>query len=67
MNSLYLLIPIALIFLALVVYLFVWAVGSGQYDDLDRESSRILFDEDSLPDPEQEPEQEHSKAKQNDG
>ena len=46
MESLYLLIPVALIFCVIVIRLLLWAIDSGQYDDLDRESFRILQDED---------------------
>ena len=45
MESLYLLIPIALVIAALAVKLLWWAINNGQYDDLDTESQRILFDE----------------------
>lgn len=45
MEVLYLLIPIALVFVAVAIKLFFWAVKSGQYDDLDTEGKRILFDE----------------------
>lgn len=45
MTSLYLLIPVSLIFCALAIWFFFWAVNSGQYDDLDGEGERILFDE----------------------
>ncbi len=45
MESLYLLIPISLILLAVAVAVFFWAVNSGQYDDIDREGERILFDD----------------------
>ena len=34
MDSLYLLIPIALVFCALTIRLLLWAVDNGQYDDL---------------------------------
>ena len=47
MDSLYLLIPIALVFVAIAVKLLLWAIDSGQYDDLDKEGWRILADEDS--------------------
>lgn len=46
MNSIYLLIPIALIFVVIAVVALFWAIGSQQYDDLDVEGSRILFEED---------------------
>lgn len=48
MESLYLLIPIAVIFLVLAVRVLYWAVNSGQYDDLDTEGHRILFDDDPV-------------------
>jgi cbb3-type cytochrome oxidase maturation protein len=45
MESLYLLIPIALIIIVLAIKLLFWAINSGQYDDLNTEGHRILFDE----------------------
>jgi cbb3-type cytochrome oxidase maturation protein len=45
-DSLYFLIPIAILFVGIALKLFFWAVNSGQYDDLETESRRILFDED---------------------
>ncbi len=44
MPSLYLLIPIALLFVGLAALLYWWAVRSGQYRDLDREADRILYE-----------------------
>jgi len=46
MESLYFLIPISLVILAGAVGIFFWAVKSGQYDDIDREGDRILFEDD---------------------
>jgi cbb3-type cytochrome oxidase maturation protein len=46
--SLYLLIPVSLIFCALAIVIFFWAVNSGQYDDLDGEGERLLFGDDDL-------------------
>ncbi|TGD74555.1 cbb3-type cytochrome oxidase assembly protein CcoS [Mangrovimicrobium sediminis] len=45
MDSLYLLIPVALVFVALGIKLLLWAIDSGQYDDLDKEAWRILNDD----------------------
>mgnify|MGYP001950478001 CR=1 FL=1 len=45
MESLYLLIPIALLFCIIAIKLLLWAISSGQYDDLDKEAWRILADE----------------------
>ena len=49
MSIIYVLIPIAMIFVAIAVLVFFWAVKSNQYDDLDREGVNILFDEDMTP------------------
>ncbi|HIF9476096.1 TPA: cbb3-type cytochrome oxidase assembly protein CcoS [Photobacterium damselae] len=46
MASLYILIPIAIIFIIIAVAIFLWAVKSDQYDDLERQGSNILFEED---------------------
>lgn len=46
MEVLYFLIPIVLIVLAIALKLLFWAIRSGQYEDLDTESQRILFDDD---------------------
>lgn len=45
MNSIYLLIPIAVILVFAALAIFFWAVKSGQYEDLDSEGKRVLFDE----------------------
>lgn len=52
MESLYLLIPIALIFCALAIRLLLWAIDNGQYDDLDKEGWRIVGDGDNDAPPE---------------
>ena len=46
MSIIYVLIPIAMLFVAIAVWVFFWAVKSDQYQDLDREGINILFDED---------------------
>ncbi len=45
MDSLYLLIPVALVLVALGIKLLLWAIDDGQYDDLDKEAWRILQEE----------------------
>jgi len=47
MESLFLLIPVALVFCAIAIKLLLWAIDSGQYDDLDKESWRILNDDET--------------------
>ncbi len=55
MNILYVLIPLALIVLGAAVWAFFWAVGSGQFDDLDTPAMRILLDDDEKPPTDEEP------------
>jgi len=45
-DSLYFLIPIAVALVAFAIKLFFWAVNNGQYDDLETEGRRILFEDD---------------------
>ncbi|WP_019412324.1 cbb3-type cytochrome oxidase assembly protein CcoS [Pseudomonas psychrophila] len=45
MPALYIMIPAALLIVAIAVYIFFWAVDSGQYDDLDSPAHSILFDD----------------------
>ncbi|WP_150573898.1 cbb3-type cytochrome oxidase assembly protein CcoS, partial [Pseudomonas fluorescens] len=35
MPALYIMIPAALLIVGVAIYIFFWAVDSGQYDDLD--------------------------------
>ncbi len=50
MSILYVLIPLALLLLGFAVWAFFWAVGSGQFDDLDTPAIRIIMDDDTKPD-----------------
>jgi len=45
MSIIYVLIPIAMLFVMIAVALFFWAVKSEQFEDLDRQGYSILFDE----------------------
>ncbi|WP_330925716.1 cbb3-type cytochrome oxidase assembly protein CcoS [Candidatus Sororendozoicomonas aggregata] len=46
MESLIILIPLALIIVALAVGIFFWAVDNEQFDDLEGPAHSILFDDD---------------------
>ena len=46
MTILLVLIPLGLLLLGVAVAAFAWAVRNGQFDDLEDEAGRILFDED---------------------
>ncbi|WP_163834131.1 cbb3-type cytochrome oxidase assembly protein CcoS [Spartinivicinus ruber] len=65
MESIYLLIPIALLFVAIGVWIFFWAVDSGQFDDLESPAHSILFDDEPRSNPQQQednqPSSENSK------
>ncbi len=45
MLSLLFLIPIAVVLALLAMGFFLWAVRDGQYDDLDRDGTDLLFDD----------------------
>jgi cbb3-type cytochrome oxidase maturation protein len=49
MSSLLYLIPVALFLGAIGLAAFLWALRSGQYEDLDGASERVLLDDD-MPD-----------------
>ncbi|NJI25248.1 cbb3-type cytochrome oxidase assembly protein CcoS, partial [Aeromonas veronii] len=45
MPALYVMIPAALLLVGVAIYIFFWAVDSGQYDDLDGPAHSVLFDD----------------------
>lgn len=45
MTVLYILVPVAMVFVVVAICIFNWAVNNGQYDDLDSPAHSILFDE----------------------
>lgn len=45
MSVLFVALPVALMIGAMAVGAFVWSVRTGQFDDLDTPSRRILFDD----------------------
>lgn len=50
MDILYLLIPLSLVFVAAIAVVFLWAVKSGQFEDMEGPAHRILMD-DEYPSP----------------
>lgn len=48
MSVIYILIPIAIIFTAIAIYLFFWAVKTDQFDDMEKQGMSILFDDDKV-------------------
>lgn len=57
MEIIYLLIPLSIVLVGLIIAGFLWAVNSGQFDDLQGPAYRILQDKDEL-DQHQEPGEE---------
>ena len=47
MSILYILIPLGLVLVAIGVWAFFWAVGAGQFDDLDTPGWSVLIDRDT--------------------
>ena len=47
MEILYLLIPLSLVLVGVIIWVFVWAIQSGQFDDLEGPAHQILMDDDS--------------------
>jgi cbb3-type cytochrome oxidase maturation protein len=45
-EILLLLIPLALVLVAFAIWAFFWAVGDGQFDDLDTPAWSVVDDED---------------------
>ncbi|ENY3129357.1 FixS-related protein [Vibrio cholerae] len=50
MESLYLLIPIAIVLVCVAVGIFLWAVKSEQFEDLERQGNNILFEDEESQD-----------------
>lgn len=63
MNILYLLIPLGLVLLGIAVWAFMWAVRSGQFEDLEGPAHRILMDDDEIATRQQQAEEGSQKSK----
>ncbi len=46
MDIIYLLIPVSLILIVFITLAFMWAIKSGQFDDLEGPAHEILMDDD---------------------
>lgn len=63
MSMLYVLIPLAVVLLAFAVWALVWAIRTGQFDDLESHAWSVVLDDDQRPppDPEEESQKESDK------
>ena len=52
MDILYLLIPVSVLLALLVLVVFAWAIKAGQFERVEAEGERILFDIDQVKPPE---------------
>ncbi len=49
MSMLYVLIPLAVILLAIAVWAMLWAIKAGQFDDLESHGWSVVLDDDQKP------------------
>lgn len=49
MSMLYVLIPLALMLLAVAAWALIWAIRSGQFDDLESHGWSVVLDDDQRP------------------
>ena len=61
MNMLYVLIPLALMLLGVAVWALVWAIRSGQFDDLESHGWSVVLDDDQKPPPHPDDEAENEQ------
>lgn len=47
MSVLFLVVPLAVILVAVAVWAYVWSARGGQFDDLDTPAVRMLHDDDA--------------------
>lgn len=45
MEIIFVLVPVSLLLILLATWAFVWSVGNDQFENLDEESRRVLFEE----------------------
>ena len=48
MSILFVLVPLALILATVAVIGFTWAVGRGEFEDLETPAVRVIFEDDGL-------------------
>lgn len=51
MSIIYVLIPLSIILVGVAVWALIWAVRSGQFDDLESQGWNVVLDDDSKPPP----------------
>ncbi len=51
MNMVYLLIPLALMLVGVAAWALIWAIRSGQFEDLESQGWSVVLDDDEKPPP----------------
>ena len=46
MEALYLLIPLSLVLVSVVIWALLWAIRSGQFEDLEGPAHRLIMEDD---------------------
>ena len=62
MSMLYVLIPLAVVLLAIAVAALLWAIKNGQFDDLETHGWSVVLDDDQKPPPAAEDEDPNTKS-----
>ena len=61
MSMLYVLIPLAVLLLAVAVWALLWAIKTGQFDNLESHGWSVVLDDDQKPPPLDEEDSDESK------
>ena len=61
MSILYVMIPLAVVLLAVAVWALLWAIKNGQFDDLETHGWSVVLDDDQKPPPMEETKEKPSK------
>jgi cbb3-type cytochrome oxidase maturation protein len=67
MTMLYVLIPLAVVLLAVAIWAMLWAIKTGQFDDLDSQGWSVVLDDDQKPPPIEDDETNHDKSEHDNG
>jgi len=51
MSMMYILIPLAVLLLAVAIWALLWAIRNGQFDDLESHGWSVVLDDDQKPPP----------------
>ena len=66
MSMVYVLIPLAVLLLAVAVWALMWAIKSGQFDDLESHGWSVVLDDNQKPPPQENDENPIAMENKND-